>query len=53
MFRSGFNMGYDSFFNNIASNAGSSSPNLISTSNVFATTEPSRAGAPTFLRCFQ
>ena len=36
--RSGFNMGYDSFFNNIASNVASSSPNVISTSNVFATT---------------
>ena len=36
--RSGFNMGYDSFFNNIASNGASSSPNVISTSNVFATT---------------
>ena len=32
VFRSGFNMGYDSFFNNIASNALASSPNLISTS---------------------
>jgi hypothetical protein len=35
--RSGFNMGYDSFFNNIASNAAASSPNLIATSNLFAT----------------
>ena len=44
--RSGFNMGYDSFFNNIASNAASSSPNLIATSNVFATSRSraSRAG---------
>ena len=33
--RSGFNMGYDSFFNNIASNAAASSPNLIATSNRF------------------
>jgi hypothetical protein len=32
VFRSGFNMGYDSFFNNIASNALASSPNLVSTS---------------------
>lgn len=29
--RSGYQIGYDSFFNNIASNAASSSPNLIST----------------------
>jgi hypothetical protein len=32
VFRTGFNMGYDSFFNNIASNAATSSPNIISTS---------------------
>ncbi len=32
VFRSGFNMGYDSFFNNIASNAVASAPNLVSTS---------------------
>ncbi len=31
VFRAGFNMGYDSFFNNIASNAVASAPNNIST----------------------
>lgn len=30
--RTGFNIGYDSFFNNIASNAASSAPNLVATS---------------------
>ena len=29
--RSGYNIGYDSFFNNIASNASTSSPNVVST----------------------
>ena len=32
MFRAGYQIGYDSFFNNIASNAAASSPNLVSTS---------------------
>jgi hypothetical protein len=32
VFRAGFNMGYDSFFNNIASNAVASAPNNVSTS---------------------
>ena len=31
VFRAGFNMGYDSFFNNIASNAVASAPNNVST----------------------
>jgi hypothetical protein len=31
VFRTGFNMGYDSFFNNIASNAATSIPNMITT----------------------
>ena len=30
--RMGYNLGYDSFFNNIASNASTSSPNIVSTS---------------------
>ena len=30
--RAGYNIGYDSFFNNIASNASTSSPNLVATS---------------------
>ena len=33
VFRAGFQMGYDSFFNNIASNAVASAPNNISTNN--------------------
>lgn len=34
VFRAGYQIGYDSFFNNIASNAAGTSPNLISTSTV-------------------
>jgi outer membrane receptor protein involved in Fe transport len=34
VFRLGYNIGYDSFFNNIASNAVSSSPNTIVTTNL-------------------
>ena len=33
VFRTGYQIGYDSFFNNIASNALASSPNLVSTSS--------------------
>jgi carboxypeptidase family protein/TonB-dependent receptor-like protein len=36
--RGGYQIGYDSFFNNIASNAATSSPNVIST-QVFSTTD--------------
>ncbi|MDX2179966.1 MAG: TonB-dependent receptor [Bryobacteraceae bacterium] len=32
VFRAGYQIGYDSFFNNIASNAAASSPNLVATS---------------------
>lgn len=32
--RSGYQIGYDSFFNNIASNAATSSPNVVATQNV-------------------
>ncbi|MGH9844908.1 MAG: hypothetical protein ACREEM_39835, partial [Blastocatellia bacterium] len=35
--RSGYQIGYDSFFNNIASNAAASSPNVVSTQNVAPT----------------
>lgn len=40
--RAGFNMGYDSFFNNIASNAATSIPNMITTStqSVVDTSQP-------------
>ncbi|MDZ4801192.1 MAG: carboxypeptidase regulatory-like domain-containing protein [Bryobacteraceae bacterium] len=33
VFRTGFNMGYDTFFNNIASNASTSAPNFVSTND--------------------
>lgn len=34
VFRAGYQIGYDSFFNNIASNAATSSPNIVSTQNI-------------------
>ncbi len=34
VFRTGYNIGYDSFFNNIASNAATSAPNFVSTNIV-------------------
>ena len=42
VFRGGYQIGYDSFFNNIASNALASSPNLVSTNtlSVVTTTNP-------------
>ncbi|MGH9969355.1 MAG: TonB-dependent receptor domain-containing protein [Pyrinomonadaceae bacterium] len=40
--RAGYQIGYDSFFNNIASNAASSSPNIVGTSTVSV----ANAGAP-------
>lgn len=40
--RAGFNMGYDSFFNNIASNAATSAPNLVATSLASVTSENPR-----------
>jgi outer membrane receptor protein involved in Fe transport len=42
--RTGYQMGYDSFFNNIASNAASSSPNLVSTSTPSTVTSTSPRG---------
>jgi TonB-dependent receptor-like protein len=36
--RSGYQIGYDSFFNNIASNAATSSPNVVATQDVAPTT---------------
>jgi hypothetical protein len=42
--RSGYQIGYDSFFNNIASNAATSSPNVISTQNVAPTTTGASRG---------
>ena len=40
--RTGYQMGYDSFFNNIASNAAASSPNVVSTQNVAPTSAATR-----------
>lgn len=48
VFRSGFNMGYDSFFNNIASNAATSSPNIIATSIPSRSTAPEPRGSANF-----
>jgi Carboxypeptidase regulatory-like domain/TonB-dependent Receptor Plug Domain len=45
--RAGFNIGYDSFFNNIASNAVASSPNTIVTTNTSVVTGTDR-GLPNF-----
>ncbi|HYP07976.1 MAG TPA: TonB-dependent receptor [Bryobacteraceae bacterium] len=50
VFRSGFNMGYDSFFNNIASNAAASAPNLISTSFPSRTSSTAERGEANFSR---
>ncbi|MGH9944671.1 MAG: hypothetical protein ACRD9R_20175, partial [Pyrinomonadaceae bacterium] len=47
--RAGYQIGYDSFFNNIASNAAASSPNLISTTLNSATTAANPRGTPNFL----
>lgn len=47
--RGGFQIGYDSFFNNIASNAAASSPNLISSSLTSATSAANLRGTPNFL----
>ncbi len=42
--RSGYQIGYDSFFNNIASNAATSSPNVVATQNVAPTTTGASRG---------
>jgi hypothetical protein len=49
VFRGGFQIGYDSFFNNIASNAAASSPNLISSSVTSATSAANPRGTPNFI----
>ena len=46
--RAGYQIGYDSFFNNIASNAATSSPNLISTQLLSGTTAAAPRGLPNF-----
>jgi outer membrane receptor protein involved in Fe transport len=47
--RGGFQIGYDSFFNNIASNAAASSPNLIASSLTSTTSAANPRGTPNFL----
>jgi len=47
--RAGYQIGYDSFFNNIASNAAASSPNLIATTITSATNAANPRGTPNFL----
>lgn len=46
--RLGYNIGYDSFFNNIASNAVASSPNTIVTTNTSTLTGANPRGLPNF-----
>lgn len=45
VFRAGYTIGYDSFFNNIASNAATSSPNVVATSIPSVATGASRGTA--------
>src|SRR6185295_16187955 len=45
----GYHIGYDSFFNNIASNAATSSPNIIATTITSSTTAATPRGTPNFL----
>jgi hypothetical protein len=49
VFRAGYQIGYDSFFNNIASNAAASSPNLVSTTFTSTTGAANPRGTPDFL----
>src|SRR5262249_26359289 len=46
--RAGYQMGYDSFFNNIASNAAVSSPNIVSTTTNSTVTAANPRGLPNF-----
>ncbi len=50
--RAGYQIGYDSFFNNIASNAVASSPNTIVTTNTSTLTSANPRGLPTFTNQF-
>jgi hypothetical protein len=50
--RAGYNIGYDSFFNNIASNAAASSPNQVITTVTSAATGPNPRGLPSFSNQF-
>lgn len=49
VFRAGYQIGYDSFFNNIASNAAASSPNLIATTLTSTASAANPRGLPNFL----
>jgi outer membrane receptor protein involved in Fe transport len=49
VFRAGYQIGYDSFFNNIASNAAASSPNLIVTTVNSTVSAANPRGTPNFL----
>lgn len=50
--RAGYQIGYDSFFNNIASNAAVSSPNIISTTNTSTVNSTNLRGLPNFTTQF-
>jgi outer membrane receptor protein involved in Fe transport len=50
--RGGYQIGYDSFFNNIASNAAVSSPNIISTAVTSLTSTANPRGLPNFTSQF-
>ena len=50
--RAGYQIGYDSFFNNIASNAVASSPNTIVTTNTSTLTAANPRGLPNFTNQF-
>ncbi len=50
--RAGYQIGYDSFFNNIASNAATSSPNIISTNIPSVVSGASPRGLPNFTTQF-
>jgi hypothetical protein len=50
--RAGYQVGYDSFFNNIASNAAVSSPNIISTTNASVVSATNLRGLPNFTSQF-
>ena len=50
--RGGYQIGYDSFFNNIASNAASSSPNVVSTAATAAASGATPRGLPNLSQAF-
>jgi len=50
--RAGYQMGYDSFFNNIASNAAASSPNVVATSTTSTVTSAAPRGLTSLTNSF-